>query len=312
MKTAVVAIGGNAIIKEGQYGNVEEQFANFDMVCEQIVKMVKLNYNIVLTHGNGPQVGHSLIRMEEASTKAPPMPLDVCDSETQGSMGYMLQQTLLNKLKKTEIKKNVVSVITQVLVSEKDAAFRNPTKPIGPFYTKEKAEKYVREKGWNVIEDSGRGYRRVVPSPKPVEIIEKEIIKKIIASRGVVIACGGGGIPVIKKKDGSIIGVEAVIDKDMASSELASEIGAEILVILTEVDKVAINFKKENQRNLDRIATREAKRYLKEGEFPPGSMGPKITASIQFLERGGKEVVITSMERLIDALNGKTGTRITK
>ncbi|MFA5771282.1 MAG: carbamate kinase [Thermoplasmata archaeon] len=312
MKTVVVAIGGNAIIKEGQFGTVEEQFANFDMVCEQIVKMVKLNYNAVLTHGNGPQVGNSLIRMEEAATKVPTMPLDVCDAETQGSMGYMLQQTLLNKLKKARIKKPVISVITQVLVSEKDPAIKNPTKPIGPFYTKEKAEKYSREKGWNIVEDSGRGYRRVVPSPKPIEIIEREIIKKIIASKGIVIACGGGGIPVIRKRDGAIAGVEAVIDKDMASSKLASEIGAELLVILTDVEKVAVNFKKEDQRDLDRITIKEAKRYIKEGEFPPGSMGPKVMASIVFLESGGKEVVITSTERLIDALNGKTGTRITK
>lgn len=312
MKTVVVAIGGNAIIKEGQFGTVEEQFANFDMVCEQIVKMVKLNYNAVLTHGNGPQVGNSLIRMEEADTKVPTMPLDVCDAETQGSMGYMLQQTLLNKLKKARIKKPVISVITQVLVSEKDPAIKNPTKPIGPFYTKEKAEKYSREKGWNIVEDSGRGYRRVVPSPKPIEIIEREIIKKIIASKGIVIACGGGGIPVIRKRDGAIAGVEAVIDKDMASSKLASEIGAELLVILTDVEKVAVNFKKEDQRDLDRITIKEAKRYIKEGEFPPGSMGPKVMASIVFLESGGKEVVITSTERLIDALNGKTGTRITK
>jgi len=218
----------------------------------------------------------------------------------------------LNKLKKARIKKPVISVITQVLVSEKDPAIKNPTKPIGPFYTKEKAEKYSREKGWNIVEDSGRGYRRVVPSPKPIEIIEREIIKKIIASKGIVIACGGGGIPVIRKRDGAIAGVEAVIDKDMASSKLASEIGAELLVILTDVEKVAVNFKKEDQRDLDRITIKEAKRYIKEGEFPPGSMGPKVMASIVFLESGGKEVVITSTERLIDALNGKTGTRITK
>lgn len=310
MKTAVVAIGGNTIIKEGQYGTAGEQFTNFDMVCEQIVRMVKLNYNIVLTHGNGPQVGNSLIRMDEASAKVPSMPLDVCDAETQGSMGYMLQQTLLNKLKKEKIKKSVISVITQVLVSERDLAFKNPTKPIGPFYTKEKAEKYAREKGWNVVEDSGRGYRRVVPSPKPIEMIERKMIKKIIASRGIVIACGGGGIPVIRGRDGSISGVEAVIDKDMASSELASEIGAELLVILTDVEKVTINFKKENQRDIDKMTVKEAKRYLRSGEFPPGSMGPKIMASIQFLESGGKEVIITSIERLVDALNRKTGTRI--
>lgn len=311
-KTAVIAIGGNAIIRQGQKGTADEQFENFRDLSKQIVKMLRRGYRVVLTHGNGPQVGNSLIRMEEASHKVPAMPLDVCVADTQGSMGYMLQQSLVNELKKAKMKKPVVSLVTQVVVDGNDEAFKNPTKPVGPFYTKEKAAEYAKRLGWKVIEDSGRGWRRVVPSPKPIEIVEKEIIKDIIGCGGLVIACGGGGIPVIKGKDGTISGVEGVIDKDAASGELAAEIKADMLIILTNVDRVCLNYNTEYQKDIYRMTVSEAEKHLKDGQFPKGSMGPKIEAAARFLEEGGKYVMITSTEKLIYALDGKIGTRIVR
>lgn len=310
-KKAVVAIGGNAITKSDQKGTIPEQFANTLETSEHLADMLEFGYDIILTHGNGPQVGNVLLRAELAEHILYPLPLDTCDSDTQGGMGYMIQQVLGNVLRHRKISKEIVTVITQVVVDPNDPAFENPTKPIGPFYTKEKAEKYKAEKGWRVIEDAGRGYRRVVPSPKPLEIVEEAVIKRLIDAGVVVIAVGGGGIPVVRLPDGSLKGVEAVIDKDFASSLLASKLGIDLFLISTDVEKVALNYNKPNQADLDRLTVPEAKKYLAQGHFPPGSMGPKIEAALQFLEKGGKEVIITSPECIGKALRGETGTRIT-
>lgn len=244
-----------------------------------------------------------------ASTVIPPYPLDVCDAETQGNLGYLIQQTLKNEMMDRGIDKTVTTIVTQVTVSHDDPAFQKPTKPIGPFYTKEELEKALEEQQFDYVEDSGRGYRRVVPSPKPIKIVEKKAIEELLEENITVITCGGGGIPVIEK-DGAYEGIEAVIDKDFASALLAAEINADYLFILTGVEQVAINFGKPNQENLTTLSIDNAKRYLEEGQFPKGSMGPKIEAAISFLEKGGKNVIITSIEKLQEALAGETGTRI--
>lgn len=307
----VLAIGGNAIIKEGQKGTIEEQFTNVKSSCEPIVDLIEEGYNIVVTHGNGPQVGNSLLKVEKAKDIVAPLPLDVCGAETQGSLGYMIQQSLFNKMKERGIEKNIVTVITQVVVDKSDQGFENPTKPIGPFYSKEEAERIVKEKSAVLIEDSGRGYRRVVPSPKPIEVIEKDVINKLIENDFLVITAGGGGIPVILEEQ-SLKGVEAVIDKDYASSLVAKEIKADYFIILTGVPKVAINFGKANQEFLETMTIIEARKYMLEGQFPEGSMKPKIEAALRFVEDSEGEAIITSIDKLKEALDGKTGTRITR
>ena len=308
-KKAVIAIGGNSILRAEQKGTIPEQFANTIETAEHVADMIMMGYELVITHGNGPQVGNMLLMSEKTEEILYPLPLDICDSNTQGSMGYMIQQALGNVLKERKIKKSVVTVVTQVVVDRNDPAFKKPTKPIGPFYFKEKAERYREEKKWDIIEDAGRGYRRVVPSPEPLEIVENDIIKKLVDDGVIVIGVGGGGIPVIKEKN-FLKGVEAVIDKDLASSLLASNINAELLLISTNVEKVFLNYNKSNQKGIDRMTVKEAKKYLSEGHFPPGSMGPKIEAGIRFLEKGGKKVIITSPECIGDALKNKTGTHI--
>ena len=309
MTRIVLAIGGNAIIKEGQKGTIEEQKQNIAESCSMILNLIEQGHNVVITHGNGPQVGNTLIRVHMASTVIPPYPLDVCDAETQGNLGYLIQQTLKNEMMDRGIDKTVTTIVTQVTVSHDDPAFQKPTKPIGPFYTKEELEKALEEQQFDYVEDSGRGYRRVVPSPKPIKIVEKKAIEELLEENITVITCGGGGIPVIEK-DGAYEGIEAVIDKDFASALLAAEINADYLFILTGVEQVAINFGKPNQENLTTLSIDNAKRYLEEGQFPKGSMGPKIEAAISFLEKGGKNVIITSIEKLQEALAGETGTRI--
>jgi len=308
-KKAVIAIGGNSILRAEQKGTIPEQFANTIETAEHVADMIMMGYELVITHGNGPQVGNMLLMSEKTEEILYPLLLDICDSNTQGSMGYMIQQTLGNVLKKRKIKKSVVTVVTQVVVDRNDSAFKKPTKPIGSFYSKENAEKYRKEKKWDIIEDAGRGYRRVVPSPEPLEIVENEVIQKLVDDDVIVIAVGGGGIPVVKEKN-FLKGVEAVIDKDLASSLLASNINAELLLISTNVEKVFLNYNKPNQKGIDRMTVKDAKKYLSEGHFPPGSMGPKIEAGIRFLEKGGKEVIITSPECIGDALKNKTGTHI--
>jgi len=270
--------------------------------------MVDKGWNVVITHGNGPQVGFLLRRAEISADELPLIPLEIIGADTQGAIGYMIQQSLYNEFKKRRINCKAVTLVTQVKVSKDDLAFQNPTKPIGGFMSKKEAKKHAYEDGWNVVEDAGRGWRRVVPSPIPQEIIEKDAINNLVNNGFVVICVGGGGIPVIEER-GSLKGVAAVIDKDYASSLLASDIGADLLLISTAVEKVSLNFGTKNQVDLNKMTLMEAKKYLKEGHFSPGSMGPKITAIINFLERGGEEALITCSEKIREALNGKTGTK---
>lgn len=306
----LVALGGNAILKHKEKGTAEEQFENVKAACKHLARLVENGYRIAITHGNGPQVGDILLKNERSKDVLPPMPLDVCGAQSQGMIGYMLQQSLQNEMRKSGANIPVVSLVTQTRVDEKDAAFSIPTKPVGPFYLASEAERLRHEKGWNLVEDGGRGYRRVVPSPRPKEIVEREAIKRLFESGAIVIAVGGGGVPVAAKEDDGLKGVEAVIDKDFAAQILASDIGAEILLLLTDVEKVALNYGKPNQTDLDEISTVEAQRYLKKGHFAPGSMAPKVEAAIGFVNAGGKKAVISSLEAGGRALEGKAGTII--
>lgn len=310
-RTAVVAIGGNSLVKDKHHQTVPDQFAATQETSVHIADMVQQGWNVVITHGNGPQVGFILLRSELASDVLHTVPLDSCGADTQGALGYMIQQLLDNELLKRGVEVPVATVVTQVVVDANDPAFDNPTKPIGPFYDEERARLYEREQGWVVVEDAGRGWRRVVPSPAPREIVELDAIRTLLRSGFVVIGVGGGGIPVVRDAEGNLRGVEAVIDKDYASSLLASGIDADLLLISTAVEKVYLNYGQANQRPLDHLTVAEAKEYLREGHFPPGSMGPKIEAAIQFLEGGGQEALITSPENLLRAMKGETGTRIT-
>ncbi|MEE9500832.1 MAG: carbamate kinase, partial [Candidatus Aminicenantaceae bacterium] len=309
-KLAVVALGGNALLKKGEKGTTEEQEKNAAETSKQLYNMIERGYNLIITHGNGPQVGNILIRSEEAKEKVPESPLDVCVAESEGSIGYYLQQALLNTLRRARNKRFVVTVITQVLVDQNDPAFKNPTKPVGPFYTKEHAQILQKEKKWSMVEDSGRGYRRVVPSPIPKKIVQRYMIRDSAKRGHIVIAIGGGGIPIAKNRNGDYEGIEAVIDKDLASSLLACEIDADVFLILTEVEKVALNFNTPDQKDIDVMSIEDAEQFLKEGHFPPGSMGPKIQSAIEFAKTCNKEVIITSINKLSEALDGKTGTRI--
>ena len=310
-KTAVVALGGNAITKKGEEDTVARQFANTRESLGGIVHLIKDGYNLAITHGNGPQVGNAILRVELARGKAPILPLGVCVADTEGGMGYMIEQSLENRLKKEKIKRDVATIVTQVIVDKDDPSITHPTKFVGQFYTKEEAKRLAKENSWVVKEDRGKMWRRVVSSPIPLEIVEKKTIKTLVQNGVIVIAAGGGGIPVYVENDGKFEGVDAVIDKDRASAILARDIGAELLLILTEVEKVALNFGTLLQINLNKLAVEEAKKYLKEGHFPPGSMGPKIEAAIQFLESGGKEVIITSIPKAYDSVKKKNaGTRI--
>ncbi|WP_252504202.1 carbamate kinase [Sporosarcina sp. Marseille-Q4943] len=309
-KKIVLAIGGNAIIKEGQKGTLEEQMHNINESCEPVLDLIEQGNTVVITHGNGPQVGNSLIKNQMAESVVPAFPLDVLDAETQGNLGYLIQQAFRNKMVERNIQRPVATIVTQSVVSQEDPAFANPTKPIGPFYTQEELDKVLETEKIDYIEDSGRGYRRVVASPKPVTIVEKDAIQALLDKEIIVITAGGGGIPVVEE-NGMLKGTDAVIDKDFASALLAAEINADYLFILTGVEQVAINFGTPQQENLFEMTVEEALRYMDEGHFPKGSMGPKIEAAIMFLEKGGKNVVITSMDKLQDALEGKTGTRVT-
>lgn len=307
-KLAVVAIGGNAVNRPGEEPTAENMIRNLAETADYLATMLE-DYDIVITHGNGPQVGNILVQQDLAKHVIPPFPLDVNDAQTQGSLGYMISLTLRNELKKKGIKREVVALVTQIIVSKDDPGFAKPSKPVGPFYSKEEAERLAVEKGWIMKEDAGRGWRRVVPSPQPLDIVEKDVIKMLVENDVIVIAAGGGGIPVIEE-NGYLRGVEAVIDKDRASALLAKEINADVLIILTGVEKVCLNYKKPDQVELDRLTVEEAKRYLAEGHFPSGSMGPKIEAAIDFVSATGRECIITDMAVLDKALKGETGTRI--
>jgi carbamate kinase len=312
-KTAVLALGGNAIIQAKQKGTISEQFANTRNSLGGIVELIEQGYKLAITHGNGPQVGNMLIQQLAGIDKGiSPLPLGVLNAATEGTMGYMIEQSLQNRLHLHKIKRNVITIISQVQVDKNDPSIAHPSKPVGPFFTKEQADKFALEYGWTMIEDAGRGYRQVVASPKPIDIVQASIIKELVDEGNIVIACGGGGIPFFAENDGTFEGFDAVIDKDYASALLAKKIDADLLVILTGVEKVAIHFGKENQTELDDLNVTDAKKYYNDGEFPKGSMGPKILAAIDFIEQGGNEVLITSIEKVVEAFAGKTGTRIHK
>ncbi|MCI0415354.1 carbamate kinase [bacterium] len=309
---AVIAFGGNAILKEGERGTQEEQIRHCDEAADLMAQIVQRGYDLVIVHGNGPQVGNILIQMEEAVNKVPPFSLDVCVAVSEGSMGYLLERSLRNQFRKRSLKKEAATLITQVMVDPRDPAFENPSKPIGPFFTAYRAAVLKKEKRWPMVEDSGRGYRRVVASPLPQRIINLEIVKSLINNGTCVIAAGGGGIPAYYDGYDNIKGVEAVIDKDYTSSLIASELRADLFVILTNVEFVSIHFGKKNQKNLTRVRLKEMKRFYDRGHFPPGSMGPKIKAAIDFIENGGKEVIVTSAKELIRAMKGQSGTHIVR
>jgi len=305
----VIALGGNAILPAGKAGTITEQVAITETAMTEIAGLVSAGRHVVLTHGNGPIVGNIVVRNEAMKATIPPMPLDVCGADSQGGIGYMIQQTLRNVLREEGRDNEVVSVITQVRVDGGDPAFNNPVKPIGPFYSKQEASRLTKERGWKIVADARRGYRRVVPSPYPIEIVEIEVVKHLVRHGTVVITVGGGGIPVVLK-DGRYQGVEAVIDKDLASSLLARKLGAERLIIITSIDAVYVDFGKPSARALSGVTLDEVKDLFRQGQFLPGSMGSKIQAAIEFLESGGRSVVITQPGDLLDAVAGRKGTTI--
>ncbi len=309
-KLALIAFGGNALLPDGARGLQDEQLRNARRAARLMVHIVKKGYELIIVHGNGPQVGNLLIQMEEAITKIPPYSLDLCDAMTEGSMGFMLEAALINELRRSSIDKEVASIVTQVVVDKEDPAFENPTKPVGPFYSKYRAQMLAREKKWTVVDDAGRGYRKVVPSPKPIDIVPKWVIRDLVHAGRIVIAAGGGGIPVIINSRGLFEGVEAVIDKDYASSLLAREVKVDLFIILTAIDRVYLNFGTPEQTEAPVMTVEEAKAYLADGQFPPGSMGPKIRAGIEYIEAGGLEVLITKDTHLKAALINRSGTRI--
>ncbi len=309
-KIALIAFGGNALLPENQRGLQEEQMRNAQHAARLMVHIVSKGYELIIVHGNGPQVGNLLIQMEEAVTKIPPFSLDVCDAMTEGSMGFMLEKAIINELRTRSLDKEVVTIITQVLVDKEDPAFQNPTKPVGPFYSKYRAQMLAREKKWTMIEDAGRGYRKVVPSPRPIDVVPKWIIRDLVRAGRIVIAAGGGGIPVIINGRGLFRGIEAVIDKDYVASLIAREVKVDLFIILTNIDRVYLNFGTPEQRPIDRMTAAEAQEYLKQGHFPAGSMGPKIEAAIEYIQAGGQEVLITSASYLKAALIKRSGTRI--
>ncbi len=308
-RKAVIALGGNALIKKGQKGGIHEQFANARDSLSGIVDLVREGYKLAITHGNGPQVGAELIKNEYAKGEVPMLPLGCIDAETEGWMGYMIEQSLQNRLRRENIRRKVVTIITQVVVDREDPSLSHPTKFVGPSYRKEDIDSLIH-KGWIIKIDRARGFRRVVPSPKPIEIVEKEAIKHLVDSGIIVVAAGGGGIPVYVEKDGSYEGLDAVIDKDRASAVLANDIEAELLVILTDVDAVYVNFRTDRQKVIRKMNIEKAKKYLLNGEFPAGSMKPKIEAAINFLSKGGKEVIIGSIHNAKSAIDKLSGTVI--
>jgi len=309
-KLTVLALGGNALIRKGERGEIEQQRRHIRDALEQLPALLGNQGLLLITHGNGPVVGNLLLQNEAAREIVPPVPLDVCDADSEGSIGYMIQQELVNRLRGLEENRPVVSVITQVVVDAADPGFSHPTKPVGPFYTRQEAENLRRERGWTIFEDAGRGYRRVVPSPRPLEVIESEPIRLLLRHGVVVIAGGGGGIPVIRNEEGMLRGVEAVVDKDLTTALMAKSLRAPRMVFLTAVDCVYRHFGRSDQEPLPCLSIPEVRHFLEKGEFPPGSMGPKIEAALEFLEAGGEEVLITSPECLTDAIGGKAGTRI--
>jgi carbamate kinase len=311
-RIVVVALGGNALLRGSEMGTIHQQEKNTYQTCKNLIKIINKDYGLVITHGNGPQIGNILLRNEAGyeSYKIPKMPIDICVADSQGGIGYMIERQMKNILREYKIRKNVITIVTEVLVDLNDSAFEEPTKPVGKFYLKEEANLLARANNWNFKEDSRkRGWRRIVASPQPLDVLNKKIIKDLVAKGNIVIAAGGGGVPVYLDQNKNLQGIEAVIDKDFASSLLATEIGAECLYILTDVPKVYLNFHQPNQKSLDTLTVGDAKKYYDEGQFASGSMGPKILAAINFLSNGGKESIITEASELNDP---RSGTVITK
>jgi carbamate kinase len=308
-KAILLAIGGNSLIRAGEKGTIAEQFANARLTAAAVVGLMRAGYQIVITHGNGPQVGASLLRSERAADQVPGHPLDVCVAATQGEIGYVLQQSLESELQSAKMPVPVVTVLTQCVVAAEDPAMLHPTKPIGPFYSQPEAEERKRTLGWDIVEDAARGYRRVVPSPDPIDIVELESIRNLVRNGALVIACGGGGIPVLCEQ-GKLRGVEAVIDKDRASALLATRLGLDVLAISTDEPCVYLDYKKPSQRPLSCVTAQELERHYDAGHFPAGNMGPKVESALRFLRNGGKHAVITSYERLGDGFNERAGTHI--
>jgi carbamate kinase len=310
-RLAVVAIGGNSITKADQRGTIPEQFENARETARHIARMIARGYDVVVTHGNGPQVGNILLRAEMSCSVLPPLPLATCGADSQGGMGYMIQQQLGNELRAIGHEKCVAAIVTQTVVDAGDPAFENPSKPIGPFYTGDEADRKVSEQGWKVVEDAKRGWRRVVASPMPRRVVEADAIRALLDHGCVAVAVGGGGIPVVEC-DGELSGVEAVIDKDHASRLLANQIGAELFIMSTDVEKVSLFYGTEKEKTLSAMTIEQALDYHDQGHFPPGSMGPKVLASVAFIKDGGEEAIITNPESIERALDGEAGTRITK
>ena len=308
-QTVVVALGGNAILQPGQVGTFEEQLVNVDQSCRRIARLVADGWRVILTHGNGPQVGNILIQNDLAARLVAPMPMDVCGAETQGQIGYMLQQSLHNHMVKLRLRVPVATFLTEVVVDERDPAFAAPSKPVGPFYPEARARELAIEQGLVVREDAGRGWRRVVPSPRPTEIVQRPAIADAVAAGVLVVCNGGGGIPVVRHRDGSLHGVEAVIDKDLAAARLALDLEADVLLILTDVAAVYVGYKSPGQRALAQVDVVEMERYQAAGEFKAGSMGPKVEAALQFAHAGGR-AVIASLLDVAAALRGQAGTTI--
>jgi carbamate kinase len=311
MSLIVAAVGGNALVAREGVGAPTEWFDALAKALPPLVDLLVAGHRVVLTHGNGPQVGEEMLRMEISKVVMPALSLDLCVAETEGSLGYAIQQVLGNLLRERGVNRPVGAIITQVVVDPGDPAFTQPTKPIGSFYTRAQAQRLARDHGWSVVEDAGRGWRRVVPSPRPVRVIEAPLIRALVDADIVPIAVGGGGIPVVETPAG-IRGIEAVIEKDLATAVLARDLGADRAFFLTGIDRVAIGFGTPRERFVDRLPLAEARRLLAAGEFPPGSMGPKVEAAVQFVEQGGAEAVITSLDRMADAIAGRAGTHIVR
>ena len=312
MKRIVIALGGNALQEAGKPATAESQLEVVEKTSAYIADIIEAGYDVVIAHGNGPQVGRIVLQNESASNVTPAMPFDVCGAMSQGYIGYHIQQGLSKVLRQRDIHKQVVTLVTQVVVDKNDPKFQNPSKPIGPFYSQEEAEKIAAEKGYTMKEDAGRGYRRVVASPLPVEIVELDAVKALESAGFVVVTVGGGGIPVIKNEDGTLTGSAAVIDKDLASEKLAEDLDADALVILTAVENVSINYKKPDQKDLSLLNVTDAKKYIAEGQFAPGSMLPKVEAAMKFaMSKPQRKCIITSLEKAVDALNGTAGTTVT-
>lgn len=305
----LIAVGGNSLIRAGEKGTVVEQLANARRTAAAIIGLIRAGYRLVVTHGNGPQVGAQLLRSERAADQVPVQSLDVCGAASQGEIGYLLAQSLHDELAAAGLQVPVVSLVTQSVVSPSDPAMQHPAKPIGPFYTRAQAEERKRQLGWEIVEDAGRGYRRVVPSPEPVEIVEFEVIRSLMSQGVLVVGCGGGGIPVVRE-NGDLHGIDAVIDKDRASALLASQLGVDIFAISTDTDYVYLDYKKPTQRPLIRVTVAELEEHYRAGHFPAGNMGPKIESALHFLKAGGREVVITSYDHLCEAVAGRAGTHV--